>query len=134
MVSFALSIMQTFLFEKKDKPFIVKVFVKGRTNPPISFQAKYTPISEVYFPKEGTLDHWLTERYCLYSTNNGVNIYCGEIHHRPWPLQKVEAEISRNTLFTPFKIDLTEVQPIYHFSKGVDTFIWNIKKVDLSLK
>ena len=116
-------------FQKEGQTFYCQSVRKGKTNPPISFQVKYTPVSEVYFPKEGTLDHWLTERYCLFSTNNGINIFCGEIHHRPWPLQKVEAEISRNTLLTPFKIDGTEVQPIYHFSKGVDTFFWNIKKI-----
>ncbi|MCQ6276307.1 DUF2071 domain-containing protein [Bacillus sp. V3B] len=121
-------------FQKEEQTFHCQSIRKRSTNPPIAFQAKYTPISEVYFPKEGTLDHWLTERYCLFSSNNGSDIFCGEIHHRPWPLQKVEAEISRNTLLTPFKIDGTKVQPIYHFSKGVDAFFWNIKKVSSSLK
>jgi len=119
---------------KEGQTFYCQSVRKGTKNPLTSFQVKYTPLSEVYFPKDGTLDDWLTERYCLYSTNNGINIYCSEIHHRPWPLQKVEAEISRNTLLMPFKIDGTEVQPIYHFSKGVDTFFWNIKKTGLSLK
>ncbi|MFE4708698.1 YqjF family protein [Peribacillus simplex] len=114
--------------EKKGQTFHCQSIRKGKTNTPIRFNAKYAPIPEVYFPEKGTLDHWLTERYCLYSTDNGVNIYCGEIHHRPWPLQKVEAEICTNTLFTPFNFDLTEVKPLFHFSKGVDTLIWNIKK------
>ncbi|MGG4267922.1 DUF2071 domain-containing protein [Peribacillus simplex] len=113
-------------FEKKGQTFHCQSIRKGNTS--IGFNARYTPISEVFFPKKGTLDHWLTERYCLYSTDNGGNIYCGEIHHRPWPLQKVDAEIYSNTLFTPINFDLTEVKPIFHFSEGVDTLIWNIKK------
>ena len=84
---------------KEGQTFHCQSVRKGTKNPPIPFQVKYTPLSEVYFPKEGTLDHWLTERYCLFSSNNGGNIFCGEIHHRPWPLQKVKAEIIRNTLF-----------------------------------
>ena len=86
---------------------------------------------DVFFPKEGTLDHWLTERYCLYSTDHRANIYCGEIHHRPWPLQKVETEITRHTLFKPFNIDLKNVQSISHFSEGVDSLLWNIQKIRL---
>ncbi len=118
-------------FQKEGQTFQYQSIRKGKTNTPIIFNGKYVPLSEVYFAKKGTLDHWLTERYCLYSTDNGVNIYCGEIHHRPWPLQKAEAEICTNTLFSPFNFDLTEVKPIFHFSKGVDTLIWNIKKVRL---
>ncbi|AIE61245.1 YqjF family protein [Bacillus methanolicus] len=116
-------------FQKKGQTFHCKSIRKGKTNTPIIFNGNYVPLSEVYFAKEGTLDHWLTERYCLYSTDNGANIYCGEIHHRPWPLQKAETEICTNTLFSPFHFDFTEVKPISHFSKGVDALIWNIKKV-----
>ena len=58
-------------FQQEGQTFRCQSVRKGKTNPPISFQVKYTPVSEVYFPKEGTLDHWLTERYCLFSSDNG---------------------------------------------------------------
>ena len=32
------------------------------------FVASYGPVGEVYRSELGTLDHWLTERYCLYTT------------------------------------------------------------------
>ncbi len=117
-------------FRKEGQTFYCKSVRKEKASPPFSFQVKYSPVSEVYFPKEGTLDHWLTERYCLFSSNNGSNIFCGEIQHCPWPLQKAEAEINRNTLLTRYKINSTEIQPISYFSKGVDTLFWNIKKVN----
>ncbi|KAA9031579.1 YqjF family protein [Niallia endozanthoxylica] len=117
------------LFQKDGETCICQSVRKGTIDPSISFGVKYEPTSELYFPKEGTLDYWLTERYCLFSTNNGSNIYSGEIHHQPWPLQKAEAEISKNTLFTPFKMEGVEGKPIYHFSKGLDTLFWNIKKM-----
>ncbi|MFC6602234.1 YqjF family protein [Ectobacillus funiculus] len=115
-------------FQKEGQTFHFHSTRKGNANTPISFKGKYAPVSEIYFPKKGTVDHWLTERYCLYSSNDGVNIYCGEIHHRPWPLQKAAIEIVRNTLFTAFHFDLSEVKPIAHFSTGVDSLMWNIKK------
>lgn len=114
--------------QKEGQTFHYESIRKGKTNTPITCKGTYTPLSDVYFPEKGTLDHWLTERYCLYSTDNKANIYCGEIHHRPWPLQKAETEICMNTLFSPFNFDLTGIKPISHFSKGIDTLIWNIQK------
>jgi uncharacterized protein YqjF (DUF2071 family) len=31
------------------------------------FAAGYHPIGDVYAPQRGSLDHFLTERYCLYT-------------------------------------------------------------------
>ncbi|MGG2091983.1 DUF2071 domain-containing protein [Bacillus sp. S13(2024)] len=118
-------------FQKEGQTFHCQSMRKEKTNTPITFNGKYVPLSEIYFAKKETLDYWLTERYCFYSTDNKSNIYCSEIHHLPWPLQKVETEIYMNTLFSPFHFDFTEIKPIYHFSKGVDSLIWNIKKIQL---
>lgn len=112
--------------EKKGQTYYYESIRKGNTT--ITSKGMYTPLLDECIPKEGTLDHWLLERYCLYSTNSQTNLYCGEIHHRPWTLQKVKVEIMKNTLFTSFNMDL-DIEPIYHFSKGIDTLFWNIKRV-----
>ncbi|HWO97815.1 MAG TPA: DUF2071 domain-containing protein [Bacillus sp. (in: firmicutes)] len=118
-------------FQKEGQTFHCQSIRKGKTKAPIRFDGKYTPLSEAYFPEKESLDHWLTERYCLYSTDHRANIYCGEIHHRPWPLQKAATDICINTLFSPFNFNLDGINPISHFSIGVDTLIWNIQKVRL---
>lgn len=115
-------------FQTTGQTFHCESIRKGKTNDSIRFSGTYTPLSPVYLPEKETLDHWLTERYCLYSSDNGTDIYCGEIHHRPWPLQKAAADIYINTLFSPFDFDLSDIKPMAHFSKGVDTLIWNIQK------
>lgn len=104
---------------------------KGKSTTSITSKGTYTPVSDVFFSRKETLEHWLTERYCLYSTDQKANLYCGEIHHRPWPLQQTEIEITSHTLFHPYHIDVKDVQPVYHFSKGIDTLFWNIKKIPL---
>ena len=40
----------------------------------------------------GSLERWLTERYCLYTAVPGKGVYRGDIHHLPWPLQLAELE------------------------------------------
>jgi hypothetical protein len=96
---------------------------------PVAFQGRFTPSGSVFFPEAGTLDHFLTERYGFYTTHDQLNIYCGDIHHPPWPLQKAGIQIDRNTLFSPFHIDVSDQTPIAHFSEGVDSLMWNCKKL-----
>ena len=46
-------------------------------------------------PEPGTLEHWLTERYCLYTVDRRGRILRAEIHHPPWPLQPPIAALER---------------------------------------
>jgi uncharacterized protein YqjF (DUF2071 family) len=117
-------------FQKEGRTFLCQSLRKGKSNVPIGFHGNFIPLSGVYLSKKEMFDYWLTERYCFFSANKRGNIYGGEIHHQPWPLQKVEIEICRNSLFTPFQFDLSEEKTIAHFSKGLDTLFWNIKRLD----
>jgi uncharacterized protein YqjF (DUF2071 family) len=66
----------------------------------VAFAGRYRPVGAVAPPQPGTLEHWLTERYCLYAVHDG-RTRRAEIHHPPWPLQRAEAEIERNTMTAP---------------------------------
>jgi uncharacterized protein len=91
--------------------------------------ATYRPIGTVFEPTPGTLDYFLTERYCLYTVRGGVRRL--DIHHPPWPLQAAEAELSLNTMTQPIDIDLTSSRPLLHFSKRQDTVAWPPRRVSL---
>lgn len=93
------------------------------------FIAEYHPTSEVFRAAPGTLEHWLTERYCLYAANSGQRIYRGEIHHRPWPLQPAEAEVNVNTMTAPLGIRLPDVPPLLHFARRLDVVVWPPERV-----
>lgn len=69
-----------------------------RGEPTADFSAIYRMEGESFEAREGTLEHWLTARYCLYSTNRKGNIYRGEIDHPPWTLRKAECDIQKNTM------------------------------------
>ena len=98
---------------------------------PLAFEGSCIPTNDTYFAESGTLDHWLTERYCFYTTRNGKDIYHGDIHHLPWPLKKVDVHINQHTLFSPFNIHVSNDPPIAHFSQGVDSLMWNGKKLKM---
>ncbi|HBZ08711.1 MAG TPA: DUF2071 domain-containing protein [Bacillus bacterium] len=100
-----------------------------RKNQPVRFEGTCTAKQEEYFPVNGTLDHFLTEKYCFYTACDKINIFYGDIHHPPWPLQRADFQIQRNTLFSPLNLDFSDETPIVHFSKGVDSLMWNVKKL-----
>lgn len=99
--------------------------------PPGAFRACYRPVGEPYFSEPGSLDHWLTERYCLYSQDRCGRLYRGNIHHLPWPLQRAEAEIQEDTLTAPLgspgeELDRRDHEPLLHFARRLDVVAWRI--------
>jgi uncharacterized protein YqjF (DUF2071 family) len=65
---------------------------------PAMFRAEYGPVGAPFTAAEGTLEYFLTERYCLYhQTRRGVP-YRLEIHHPAWSLQVARADIEKNTM------------------------------------
>lgn len=103
-----------------------------RVTPAVNFQASYRPTSATYSSTPGTLEHFLTERYCLYARSPRGSLYRCEIHHLPWPLQRAEAEIERNDLGVPFGIHVSGVPALLHFSRRIDVVVWNPEKLKTS--
>jgi uncharacterized protein YqjF (DUF2071 family) len=90
-----------------------------------AFSGSYRPDGAVFQAEAGTLEHFLTERYCLYAEHEG-DLYRAEIHHRPWPLQPAEAQIDLNTMPPP-ELRL-EGAPLLHFSERQDVVIWPLER------
>ncbi len=118
----------TIFFEKNEDVISFESIRKHNGEIPAVFKATYYPISEIFNAKTDTLEHWLTERYCFFSTDTKSNIFCGEIQHYPWELQRAKVEIHKNTLLSSLNICKSEIKPILHFSSGVESLIWNVNK------
>jgi uncharacterized protein YqjF (DUF2071 family) len=88
-----------------------------------AFSASYRADGEPFEAGPGTLEHFLTERYCLYAEHE-EQLYRAEIHHRPWPLQPAAARIDLNTM-PPLKV--TQDDPLVHFSARQDVVIWPLE-------
>jgi uncharacterized protein len=91
--------------------------------PRARFVARYWPTSSVFHATPGTFDYFLTERYCLYTTRAGRPVTM-DIHHRPWPLQRAEAEISVNTMAAAGGVPHGSETPVLHFAKRIDVVAW----------
>jgi hypothetical protein len=95
----------------------------------LAFEGTYRPTSEPYLAQAGTLERWLTERYCLYALSPQGKLYRTEVHHHPWPLQDAEAEITRNDLLSPHGLQPSGPPPLLHFARHLDVVVWSPEAV-----
>ena len=91
------------------------------------FEARYRPTGPAMRSVPGSLEHWLTERYRLYSADRYGRIWWGAVAHEPWPLQPAEAEVCRNTMTRPLGFELPDTAPVRHFARRVDVKAWAIQ-------
>ncbi len=91
-----------------------------------TFRATYRPAGPVFRATPGTLDHWLTERYCLYTLDESRRVLRGEIHHPPWPLQHAEATLEENSMAAGLGIPL-DGQPLLHYAHRQDVVFWSLQ-------
>jgi uncharacterized protein YqjF (DUF2071 family) len=95
---------------------------------PAEFIASYRPVTPFVYTRPATLEHWLTERYCLYTTV-GQRVYRCDIHHRPWPLQVAELDLVRNTMADAARLPLADADPLLHYSQKLEVLIWPLRRV-----
>lgn len=94
------------------------------------FEGRYGPTSAVYRATPGTLEHFLTERYCLYAQGPDGGLRRTEVHHAPWPLQRAEADFHANTMLRPHGLEVEETAPaILHFARRIDVVVWSPERL-----
>jgi uncharacterized protein YqjF (DUF2071 family) len=93
------------------------------------FRGRYRPVAPLQPREGGSLECWLTERYCLYTVHDGT-VYQGEIHHRPWPLQDAEAELETNTVATAAGLPLSDAASSLLFARRLEVLIWPLRRAD----
>ena len=89
-----------------------------------AFSAVYEPASAPFAASVGSIEHFLTERYCLYHHDRRGRPYRLEIHHRPWSLQVARATIIRNTMAAASDLSLKGDPALLHFARRQDVVAW----------
>ncbi len=90
---------------------------------PAVWQGSYRPVGVTGRAYPETLEHFLTERYCLYSVS-GRRLYRADIHHLPWELQATDVVLERNTVAAPAGIELPATPDLKYFSRSIKVLVW----------
>ena len=101
----------------------------GGAAPQAEFLGDYGPNGDAFLTPAGSLEEWLTARYCLYAERAGT-LYRAEIDHVPWTLHRGAAEIRRNTMADASGITLPPDRPLLHYAAPLEVRIWWPERID----
>jgi len=101
------------------------------TEGPAKLDVIYSPEGDCEKARRGSLDEFLSERYCVYSWNRG-KYYRTEVHHQPWVLQHASVEVRANSIATPFGLALSPKPSLCHFSRSLKMLAWAPESIRLS--
>jgi len=76
----------------------------------------------------GSIESFLTERYCLYSEHNG-RLYRSEIHHQRWPLRQAEVAGLKSSMIECHGLPTPESEPLLHYCEEISVDIWRLKRL-----
>jgi uncharacterized protein len=97
-----------------------------------ALHVSYYPSSDARQAKVDSLEHWLTERYCMYTVHAGKLLRL-DIHHHPWSLQTANAEFHRQSLLTPMQnklgFDLPVTPSLVEYAERIEALMWLPKSV-----
>ncbi len=98
-----------------------------RGAPPAEFAADYGPTGDVFDAPPGSLEYFLTARYCLYTADRHGRILRVEIDHPAWPLQPAEAEVRCNCMTDWLGVRLLDDRPLLHFARRIAMVAWTLQ-------
>ena len=109
----------------------VRYASERRRPPPLPGTCRVTcrPLGEPAAARPGTLEHFLAERYLLYTMGRGGRLWRGVVHHAPYPLQRAEVTECEETLIAAAGIARPPEAPIAHFASGVTVEIFALERV-----
>ncbi len=93
-----------------------------RGAPEVELRARYRPIGAAENSRPGTLEHFLTERYCLFAgdaRDKKGRVWRGDIEHAPWRLAPAEATFEANSMAAPLGVAL-DGAPHLRFAERVE--------------
>ena len=96
--------------------------------PLAEFNARWTIGGGLHEADPGSLEFFLVERYCLYSSH-GENLYRSRIHHRPWPLQGAELNSLHSTMIESHGLPTPSGDPLLHYAEALEVDIWPLEKL-----
>ena len=95
---------------------------------PATCAIRYAPTGEIAPAPPGTLEHFLAERYILYS-HAGGNLYRGRVYHAAYPLQTAAVSQLEESLVSAAGIERPDAAPLVHFAREVDVKIYGLARV-----
>ncbi len=112
----------------RDKDYCVDYSLARTEKPLAEFHCSWSVGDKLPASQPGSLEFFLTERYCLYSENR-AKVYRARIHHSPWPLQEAKLVSLNSTMIESHGLPTPQADPILHYCEELSVDIWRPKEL-----
>lgn len=106
------------------------VYSSDRTEedaPPAQLQATWKIGAPLPESEPGSLEFFLTERYCLFAAD-GEKLYRLRINHPPWPLQQAELSSYDSTMIESHGLPTPHGEPLLHYAEELHVEAWPLER------
>jgi uncharacterized protein YqjF (DUF2071 family) len=108
-------------------------FTSQRNDPngamPANSRMRYQPMEGIVaHASPGTIDHFLIERYVLYTMDSDHHLYRARVHHQPYPVQRAELLDVDETLIWAAGIKRSEAIPLRHYASEVNVKVYPLER------
>jgi len=117
-----------------DDPLPVIGFDTRRTDTrgtlPANAHIRYRPLEgAVTHAAPGSLEHFLVERYILYSVDSDHRLHRARVHHQPYPVQRADVLGLEETLIWAAGIRRAEELDLRHYAREVNVKVYPLERV-----
>ncbi len=100
------------------------VFASHRRGANAEFRATYCGIGDAAPAADGSLEQFLTERYCMYALDHAGHLRRGDIRHDPWQLRRADADIALGTVAQAAGLPVPPDPEVVLYSDATDNVVW----------
>jgi uncharacterized protein YqjF (DUF2071 family) len=100
---------------------------KDKRGAPAHLQSSWVIGKPLPTSSPGSIESFLTERYCLYSEHRR-RLYRSEIYHPPWPLQSARLNSLSSTMIECHGLPTPSGEPLLHYAEKISVDIWPLRK------
>jgi hypothetical protein len=104
--------------------------IDARGTMPANAHLRYQPVEGPVTPvAPGTLEHFLIERYILYTVDEQRELHRARVHHQPYPVQRVDVHQLDETLIWAAGIKRPENITHRHYAREVNVKVYPLERV-----
>jgi uncharacterized protein len=96
--------------------------------PAAEFDAVWKIGETLPYSHPGSLEFFLTERYCLYAEHK-QKLYRARIFHEPWPLKVASLSSFNSTMIESHGLPAPKDEPLLHYAEEISVDIWPIEEI-----
>ena len=104
------------------------VFRSERPGGAAAVELSYRPEGPESVPADGSLEHFLTERYALMCASHEAKLHRGDIQHTPWRLRAASWNAKRMEVLAPLGLTV-EGDPVVFYAAATDVALWPLVRM-----